>query len=148
MEVERSWRPPERGTRLCLLKQHSRFSPMNAGGGNVPGQQQVLSALKTVRQLSACPGREREPKKRELVEEIRVGRSLPSSWMRLDGHKAKNVGKVQPPRSPASTQSMEEIRAMDGANTFCIPGSSVPQEPHLEILTYRCCPSTSLPAQP
>lgn len=63
MEVERIWRPQESGTWLCLLKQHSRSSPMNTVGGNVPGQQQVLSALKTDNYLPVQGerGRKREP---------------------------------------------------------------------------------------
>lgn len=108
MEVERIWRPQESGTWLCLLKQHSRSSPMKAVGGNVPGQQQVLSALKTDNYLpvQAERGIKRKP-----------------GWMATE---QRMTGRFNT-REAQLLLNPRRIRVTDGANTFRIPGSVFPK---------------------
>lgn len=55
---------------LALLSEATqRFHSRGYRGRNGPGQQQVLGALETLRQLAACPGEEKGPKK-EAAEEV------------------------------------------------------------------------------
>lgn len=67
-EVGGIWMPQKSGTWLCFLKLPRGSTPEDTGGRNGPkNQQQVLGALETLRQLAACPGEEKGPK-REAAE--------------------------------------------------------------------------------
>lgn len=80
---------------------------MKTVGGNVPGQQQVLSALKTDNYLPVQGEREKEE-------------------ARLDGHRQRMPGRFDT-REAQLLLSPRRIRVTDGANTFRIPGSVFPK---------------------